>query len=502
MPIFTQGAYSLCRRAGRDAFPERAEDDQIVVVEPVEETAANTCEMRGARLDVAPSTGVRELRVEAAPVAFTPDASDRAVTDETVDEARQPTLAEDDGRRELRHAHPPLGSVGEREQDLVLVQGQIMASTQLGVEVTYERRIRAQQAAPCCELCGCERGVDRRYLHVQLFPLFPQVFLNRRRPSTLTLDGVKEIAMRFEGIHHVTCITGDAPGNVDFYTRVLGLRMVKKTVNQDDPTVYHLFYADEEGSPGADITFFEYPGARRGRAGVGMVHTITFRVASDEALDFWEARLGVEGIATRRSAGRLGFDDPEGLGLELAAVSTTDAPLVARHPEIPAALALLGFDSVRAFAADPEASRRLLEETLGFVPTGTHSWEVRGAVRGGHFAYDPPPASGGGIPGAGTVHHVAFGSNMDEQEAWLEVVRGAGQSASGIIDRFWFRSIYFREPSGVLFELATMGPGFTIDEEADRLGEALILPPAFEHLREKIEPVLTPLPDPRAAWVA
>jgi glyoxalase family protein len=308
--------------------------------------------------------------------------------------------------------------------------------------------------------------------------------------------------MRFEGIHHVTCITGDAPGNVDFYTRVLGLRMVKKTVNQDDPTVYHLFYSDEAGSPGADITFFEYPGARRGRAGAGMVHTISFRVGSEETLDFWEARLGDEGIAARRSAGRLRFDDPEGLGLELAVVDTTDAPLVAEHPEVPAEHALRGFDSVRAFAATPDASRELLETTLGFAPTGEHEWEARGAVRGGSYAYDPPPASGAGIPGAGTVHHVAWASSMDEQEAWLDRVRGAGAHASGIIDRFWFRSIYFREPSGVLFEIATMGPGFSIDEDADHLGETLILPPAFEHLRAQIEPVLTPLPDPRAAWTS
>jgi glyoxalase family protein len=308
--------------------------------------------------------------------------------------------------------------------------------------------------------------------------------------------------MRFEGIHHVTCITGDAPGNVDFYTRVLGLRMVKKTVNQDDPTVYHLFYADEAGSPGADITFFEYPGARRGRAGAGMVHTISFRVGSEETLDFWEARLGDEGIAARRSAGRLRFDDPEGLGLELAVVDTTDAPLVAEHPEVPAEHALRGFDSVRAFAATPDASRELLETTLGFARTGEHEWEARGAVRGGSYAYDPPPASGAGTPGAGTVHHVAWASSMDEQEAWLDRVRGAGAHASGIIDRFWFRSIYFREPSGVLFEIATMGPGFSIDEDADHLGETLILPPAFEHLRAQIEPVLTPLPDPRAAWTS
>ena len=123
-------------------------------------------------------------------------------------------------------------------------------------------------------------------------------------------------------------------------------------------------------------------------------------------------------------------------------------------------------------------------------------------MRGGNYAYDPPPASGAGVPGAGTVHHVAWASNMDEQEAWLERVRRAGAHASGIIDRFWFRSIYFREPSGVLFEIATMGPGFSIDEDAEHLGETLILPPAFEHLRAQIEPVLTPLPDPRAAWTS
>jgi glyoxalase family protein len=306
--------------------------------------------------------------------------------------------------------------------------------------------------------------------------------------------------MRFEGIHHVTCITGDAPGNVDFYTRVLGLRLVKKTVNQDDPTVYHLFYADEEGSPGADITFFEYPGARRGRAGAGMVHTIAVRVASEEALDFWEARLGAEAIPVARTAGRLRFEDPEGLGLELVAAGTSDEPLVARHPEIPAEHALRGFDGVRAFAGSADASRALLEGTLGFTPTGKSSWEVRGEHRGGHYAYDSPPASGPGVPGAGTVHHVAWSSGMEEHEAWLAAVRGAGAHASGVIDRFWFRSIYFREPSGVLFEIATIGPGFSIDEDPEHLGETLILPPAFEHLRERIEPVLTPLPDPRAAW--
>jgi glyoxalase family protein len=306
--------------------------------------------------------------------------------------------------------------------------------------------------------------------------------------------------MELEGIHHVTCITGDAPGNVAFYTGVLGLRLVKKTVNQDDPTVYHLFYADEQGSAGADITFFEYPGARRGRAGTGMVHRVTFRVASEEALDFWETRLGEHGARAAREGARLRFDDPEGLGLELVVSEAPDEPLVARHPEIPADVALQGFDGVRAFAAGAEPSRALLEEVLGFRPTGDAAWELRGQERGGLYGYDPPPESGPGVPGAGTVHHVAWSSTMGDHADWQRRVTEAGMHATPVIDRFWFRSVYFREPSGVLFELATLGPGFGIDEDPDHLGEALILPPAFEHLRSKIEPVLTPLPDPRVAW--
>src|SRR5207302_2544382 len=152
--------------------------------------------------------------------------------------------------------------------------------------------------------------------------------------------------MRLNGVDHVTNITGDAPANVDFYTGRLGLRMVKKTVNQDDPTVYHLFYADEQGSPGADITFFEYPGAAPGRAGAGMVHTVVWRVGSEEALDFWSERLEREGLRVSRNPGRLRFADPEGLRLELAVVETADEPLVAWHPEIPAEYALQGFEGV------------------------------------------------------------------------------------------------------------------------------------------------------------
>ncbi|HEX6699514.1 MAG TPA: VOC family protein [Gaiellaceae bacterium] len=305
--------------------------------------------------------------------------------------------------------------------------------------------------------------------------------------------------MKFEGIHHITAITGDAPRNLDFYTRVLGLRLVKKTVNQDDPTVYHLFYADEVGSAGSDLTFFEYPGTPQGRAGAGMVHRITWRVASPEALDFWADRLAAEGVDVEREDSRLRFRDPEGMGLELAVVETDDEPLIADHPEIPAELALQGFDSVRAYTTSPERSRELLTETLGFEG-GPETWEVRGEKRGSFYAYDAAPAERG-VPGAGTVHHVAWASPMDEHEQWHRRVTEAGVHPTPIIDRFYFKSIYFREPSGVLFEIATIGPGFATDEPLEHLGERLSLPPAFEHLRAELDPVLTPLPDPRAARV-
>jgi glyoxalase family protein len=308
--------------------------------------------------------------------------------------------------------------------------------------------------------------------------------------------------VKLDGIHHVTCITGDAPKNVDFYTRVLGLRMVKKSVNQDDPTVYHLFYADEAGSPGADITFFEYPNAMRGRAGAGMVHLIRWRVASDEALTFWQERLGSEGVETQRDSQTLRFVDPEGLGLELAVVDTQDDPLIADHPEIPADVALQGFDGVRAYAVEPDSSRGFLEETLGFAPRdGDNEWEVRGETRGGFYAYDAPPNERG-IPGAGTVHHVAWASTMDDHAEWRKRVSDDGLHPTPIIDRFWFKSIYFREPSGVLFEIATIGPGFTSDEPLEHLGETLTLPPDFEHLRGRLEQVLTPLPDTRTTRTA
>lgn len=303
--------------------------------------------------------------------------------------------------------------------------------------------------------------------------------------------------MKLEGIHHVTAITGDAPSNVEFYGRVLGLRLVKKTVNQDDPTVYHLFYADEKGSAGADITFFEYPGATRGRAGPGMVHLVQFRVASEGSLDLWERRLQSNADNVVRSNGSLRFTDPEGLDLELVVDGSQDEALVSEHPEIPAGDAIRGFDGVRAFSADPDASRQLFEDGLGFAPTSASSWVVRGSKRGGTFAFDPPPQVEA-LGGAGTVHHVAWACEMDEHEAWRRQLLDHRVPVTPVIDRFYFRSIYFREPSGVLFEIATLGPGFTADEDLSTLGMALSLPPNYEHLRNKLAQILTPLPDPRA----
>ncbi len=303
--------------------------------------------------------------------------------------------------------------------------------------------------------------------------------------------------MKLEGIHHITCITADAPGNVDFYARLMGLRMVKKTVNQDDPSVYHLFYADEQGSPGADLTFFEFPGVPIGRAGDGMVHRIVWRVASADALDFWAARLGGEGHETERAGDRLRFRDFEGLEHELAVIESPDPPLIADHPEVPRDVALQGFEGVRAYAAQPDRTRRLLEEALAFEPR-EDGWEARGERRGGRYAYDAPPAQPG-LQGAGTVHHVAWASHDDEHEAWRGRVQAAGARPTPVIDRFWFKSIYFREPSGVLFELATFSPGFAADEDPEHLGESLVLPPFLESRRAEIEARLTPIENPRAA---
>ena len=308
--------------------------------------------------------------------------------------------------------------------------------------------------------------------------------------------------MALEGLHHITAITADAPRVEVDVARVLGLRLVKKTVNFDQPDVYHLYFGDERGTPGSILTFFEFPGAALGQAGDGMVHTIQWRVASDETLDFWAARLADADVTTERTEdGALAFADFEGLRHELLAVAVDDAPLAARAPDIPAEHALLGFHGVRAYAARPDASTPLLE-ALGFRHDGGADWTLRGEQRHAVLRYDAPPERRG-VTSAGTVHHVAW-SAADDAE--LQAVRAlaveAGARATDIIDRQYFHSVYFREPSGVLFELASRDIGFDYDEPLESLGEALKLPPQYEARREELEHALTPLTNPRAGTTA
>ncbi|HEX4466301.1 MAG TPA: VOC family protein [Solirubrobacteraceae bacterium] len=302
--------------------------------------------------------------------------------------------------------------------------------------------------------------------------------------------------MRLEGIHHITAITGDAPGNVEFYAGLLGLRMVKRTVNQDEPNVYHLFYGDEDGSPGMDLTFFEYPDARRGVAGAGMVHRIVWRVGTRDSLAFWKERLARAGVDAELLADSLLFSDPEGLEHELVHSSGEDEPLRARSPEIPQEHALQGFEGVRAYSNQPLRSEQLLRDTLGFSGGDGGHWEVRGERRHGFYAYDPAPPELHRSQGAGTVHHVAFAAQKDELESWREKVAAGGAQPTDLVERFYFKSVYFREPSGVLFELASIGPGFSYDEAPEHIGERLSLPPPFEPMREQLEQTLTPLPYP------
>jgi glyoxalase family protein len=306
--------------------------------------------------------------------------------------------------------------------------------------------------------------------------------------------------MELDGIHHITCITADAPGNVDFYARVLGLRLVKKTVNFDAPDVYHLYFGDERGAPGSILTFFEFPDAAPGRAGAGMIHRLRWRVASGEALTFWAERLAAEGIEVEHDAGggAVVFEDPEGLTLEFAAVDSGDEPLRAHSADIPPEHALLGFDGVRAYgtAAVGGTEDRLLTEAMGFERTAPGVYSLHGRRQATYTYDDPPPASG--FQGAGSVHHIAWCDRDDEHAAWRERVAAYGQHPTPVIDRQYFLSIYYRVPSGVLFELATPSPGFAIDEDPAHLGEALRLPPQHEHMRAQLEQTLTPLTNPRA----
>src|SRR4051794_11663877 len=304
--------------------------------------------------------------------------------------------------------------------------------------------------------------------------------------------------MKLEGLHHITMITGDAKTNVAFYADVLGLRLVKKTVNFDAPEAYHLYFGDEQGSPGTILTWFEFAGVGPGRAGAEMIHTLQLGVASEASLDFWADRLASRGYESTRGERSLRFRDGDGLGLELVVADDGNEPLRAVHPEIPAEHAITGMEGARAYAPRSiDADEQLLTGTLGFTKVAPGEYRVQGERRHFHWGYDP--ATDYGEPGAGTVHHIAWHSPDADHVAWQQRVADAGLHVTPVIDRDYFNAIYFRQPQGILFEIATTSPGFAVDEDPERLGEELRLPRQHEQLRPQLERLLQPLVNPRAA---
>lgn len=316
--------------------------------------------------------------------------------------------------------------------------------------------------------------------------------------------------MELTGLHHVTAITAQAVQNVDFYTRLLGLRLVKKTVNQDDVSAYHLFYADALGSPGTDVTFFDWPHVVQNRNGSGSISEIALRAPGREALDWWARRLSEasiphSGVIEEGGQELLRFTDPEGQALALVDDEGAPGGKAWEHSPVPAEMFLRGLHAVTLMVSDLEPTAETLTGVMGFEP-----------VREYHAAGDPARpvvvyATGKGGPGAevhveagphlaparlgrGGVHHVAFRTpNDEEHQEWRQRIASAGLGVTPVIDRFYFKSIYFREPGGILFEIATDGPGFASDEDLQHLGESLALPPFLEPYRQQIEMNLRPL---------
>jgi glyoxalase family protein len=313
---------------------------------------------------------------------------------------------------------------------------------------------------------------------------------------------------RVLGIHHVTAIAGDPQRNLDFYAGILGLRFVKRTVNFDDPQTYHFYYGDEVGTPGTILTFFPWPGARRGRQGTGQVAVTSFAVLPT-ALGFWLERLIRHGIrfdgprkrgATHGDAEQvLALRDHDGLMLEIVAHPDADArPAWGGAPGISREHALRGFHTVTLWEETGDDTERLLVDTLGFRPVREEEGTRRYTTGEGEPGSLVDVRTIGGFPsavsGAGTVHHVAW--SVTDDAAQLEVrqrVLEAGFEPTPVIDRNYFHSVYFREPGGVLFELATKPPGFTVDEPVEHLGERLMLPPQYEPVRAQIEAALPPI---------
>jgi glyoxalase family protein len=312
-------------------------------------------------------------------------------------------------------------------------------------------------------------------------------------------------SMSVLGIHHVTAVSGDIGGNLEFYTGPMGLRLVKKSVNQDDVKAYHLFYADEVASPGTDFTFFDWPNMGSASAGPGTVSLTTFRVPG-ESLEAWQARLSEAGLYVEededpRGRRRLVFADPE--GQRLALIDDSGLPFSGKPwtKVVPEAMAIRGIFGVDLESARPDGTHRVLTDILGYTEAKGGDgpvYEVRAEDSVSEVRIAPQSAPRLGSVGAGGVHHVAFRARDDAHLAEIqEKVESAGLKTSGYIDRFWFHSLYFREPGGILFEIATDGPGFGIDESMERLGETTVLAPFLEPRRAEIEAGLKPLPVPR-----
>jgi glyoxalase family protein len=303
------------------------------------------------------------------------------------------------------------------------------------------------------------------------------------------------------GIHHVTAIAGDPQRNVDFYVGLLGLRMVKKTVNFDDPGTYHLYYGDGAGTPGSIVTFFPWASAPRGRIGAGQLTVTSFSVPAS-SLGYWAERLVEGGVRFEKPEDRFGdtvlrFPDPDGLRLEIVAAAE-DTREGWADGSVPADNAVRGFHHVTLVVADPSRTADLMTATLGFRQTGEAEGRTRYEAGEGGPGNTVDVADGTGFPrgtmGVGTVHHVAF--RVPDEETQLELrekVAALGYNVTPVLDRNYFRSIYFREPCGVLFEIATDPPGFAVDEEPEHLGESLKLPPWLEPERDRLEDVLPPL---------
>jgi len=297
--------------------------------------------------------------------------------------------------------------------------------------------------------------------------------------------------MRSAGIHHITAMAGDPQLNLDFYTETLGLRLVKRTVNFDDPGSYHFYFGDNIGNPGTIITFFPWPGARRGARGSGQVTIVSFAIPSN-SIAWWKKRLRANHVVAEEISDRfenkgLRFLDPDGLMLELM-----ESPVIPSEERVDHTIS--GFAAPTLEVRHLERTEKLLIEILGFEFVGEENnrRRLRGSGSNAAAEVDLVPSDAGfGLVAVGTVHHIAFRvANDEEQLRAREELVTRGLNVTPVIDRQYFHSIYFREPNGILFEIATDGPGFLIDESADELGESLKLPPMYESARSEIERVL------------